>query len=203
MSRKAVKREKPLPLPLPEQQYIAFWRPTDPNAYLGQWYRSVFTLTQDICDQLPNEIKNLPLYKDRLDVLNMMMGINYVNAEKFMMMGKAALFGDNHIFRLMNNTDFPKEHKSLGRHVNNFNDDTWDTYCCDIVTIANYLKFSQNEELRNLLINTGNAILIEGSPLDKIWGVGLRFDHPDIQNADRWKGTNYLGQCLMFVRQLI
>jgi ribA/ribD-fused uncharacterized protein len=193
-SKKIIKQEP--------RKIIAFWRPDDQYSYFGQWYESNFILTQDLCDNFPEEIKNIGLYKDRYDVLTMLMNIRFTTAEKFMMMGKSALFRDDNTFRLMRNTNSPKEHKRLGRLVRNFDNDTWETYCRDIVIIGNYLKFSQNNELKNYIVNTGNAILVEGSPLDKIWGVGLKFDHPDIQHVDRWKGTNYLGECLMFVRQL-
>lgn len=216
MSRKAIKQEVVKPvrkvikkeIEQPEiQEFIAFWSPNDPHPHFGQWYESDFVLTQEICDRLPEEIKNLSLCRNRIDVIQMLMnGQNnevYGTAEKFMMMGKAALFRDANIFRQMTNTNSPKEHKRLGRLVQNFNGATWDAYCCDIVKIGNYLKFSQNDELAQLLKQTNNAILVEGSPLDKIWGVGLRFDHPDIQHMDRWKGTNYLGICLMFVRDII
>lgn len=199
MSRKAIKdREEEI-----NQQIIAFWSPNDPYPYFGQWYVSNFILTQEIVDQFPEQIKNLSLYKDRIYVIHKLMNMTYQTAEKFMMIGKAALFRDNATLRLMINNNSPKEHKRLGRLVRNFDGDVWNNYCCDIVKIGNYLKFTQNDELKQFMINTNDAILVEGSPLDKIWGVGLKFDHPDIQHIDRWKGTNYLGECLMFVRQLL
>lgn len=186
------------------QQVLAFWRPTDQHACFGQWYESQFTFTQKICDDFPDGIKDLNLYKERYDVLRMLMKQKIFNtAEKFMMMGKAALFRDSDTFKLMADTDSPKEQKRIGRLVRDFDENTWNTYCKDIVKIGNYLKFTQDENLLNYIKNTDNAILVEGSPIDKIWGVGLRFDDVDINNPALWKGTNYLGECLMFVRDVV
>ncbi|VBB18391.1 hypothetical protein YASMINEVIRUS_854, partial [Yasminevirus sp. GU-2018] len=186
------------------EQFIAFWRPTDPYGYMGQWHRSNFTLTQDTCDAFPDEIKNLPLYKEQFHVLEWLIEQEEFNtAEKFMMMGKAALFRCRPAFNRMSATDDPSAQKKLGRQVTGFDDDTWNKYCCDIVKIGNYLKFTQDETLKRELKSTGSAVLIEGSPLDKIWGVGLKFDDPRIMNKRLWQGTNYLGICLMFVRDLL
>jgi ribA/ribD-fused uncharacterized protein len=118
-------------------------------------------------------------------------------------MGKAALFRDDATFRKMGADDSPKNQKALGRSVNNFDGDTWDKYCRDIVKMGNYLKFSQNGDLKKYIRDTGESLLVEGSPLDKIWGVGMRFDDPNINDERNWKGTNYLGECLMFVRAIV
>ncbi|XP_004205641.1 uncharacterized protein LOC101236998 [Hydra vulgaris] len=149
---------------------------------MGQWYLSNFILTKDICDSFPNEIKSLPLLKKQYHVMKWLIKQqNFYSAENFMMMGKASLFKCSKSFNLMGLTDNPGSHKKLGRHVTGFNDVTWNEYCCNIVKIGNYLKFSQDENIRHKLKETGSAILIEGSPLDKNWGVGLRFDNPNIE----------------------
>ena len=184
--------------------YIAFWRPDDPYNYMGQWYVSDFKFNNDDIINLPNYITSLSLYTNKINVVNKLgSNIIYNSAEKFMMMGKAALFDDDFIFNKMLNTDSPKTQKALGRKVKNFDEHTWNAYNKDIVILGNYLKFSQNEILKNNLESTKSKVLIEGSPLDKIWGVGLRFDDPDIQYKNKWKGTNYLGECLEYVRDHI
>jgi ribA/ribD-fused uncharacterized protein len=186
------------------QKIIAFWRPTDQYAYFGQWYKSDFELTADICQSMPNKIKELDLYKEKFDVLQKLAKERYyTTAEKFMMMGKAALFRDNKAFNRMAETESPKTHRILGKTVQNFVKDEWDQYCQDIVKIGNYLKFSQNEELMKHMKDTGKALLVEASPFDNIWGIGIRFDHPNVQFVEKWKGTNYLGECLMFVRSIL
>ena len=97
----------------------------------------------------------------------------------------------------------PKKHKKLGRQVKGFDSEIWDDYNQDIVEMGNWLKFTQNKALHQKLINSGDKLLIEGSPLDKIWGVGMRFDHASIGNVNKHKGLNLLGNCLMSVRQMI
>lgn len=184
---------------------IAFWRSevgdTDPHPEYGQWYRSEFSFRRNTI--LPQEIIDLNLCVDKPEVVNLLKNRTYNTAEKFMMIGKAALFNDLDMIERMSRENNPKNHKALGRRVRNFDDDTWDMYCCDIVKLGNYLKFSQDNNLKQLIIRTGDAILVEGSPIDFIWGVGLKFDNPNIRNPELWRGTNFLGECLMFVRIIL
>jgi len=183
---------------------LAFWRVTDPNGEFCQWYQCDIKITRSIIENLPQQIKDLKLYSERYDVLEMLAGQSiFTSAEQFMMMGKAALFGDKVIFAKMSITNQPSQHKTLGRKVSRFDDSVWDKYCKDIVMIGNYLKFSQNDNLRQIIKNTNDKILVEGSPYDNIWGVGLQFDSIHIGYKERWRGKNYLGECLMFVRNLL
>lgn len=183
---------------------IAFWRVTDPNGEFCQWYQSDIKITRSIIENLPQQIKDLKLYSERYDVLEMLAGqYIFTSAEQFMMMGKAALFGDKTIFAKMSITDQPSQHKILGRKVAGFEDDVWEKYCKDIVIIGNYLKFIQNDRLFKIMKNTNDKILVEGSPYDRIWGVGLQYDSIHIGNKEKWRGKNYLGESLMFVRNLL
>src|SRR5579863_1931731 len=129
-----------------EHNIIAFWRPHEPNGYLGQWYESKFEITEDICNDFPNKIKKLPFFVEQQNVLTKLSNDQqYFNTpEKFMMMAKAALFEDNETFDKMSKTDSPNEQRKLGRIVKNFNEFIWNKYNRDIVKIGNYLKFSQN-----------------------------------------------------------
>jgi ribA/ribD-fused uncharacterized protein len=68
------------------------------------------------------------------------------------------------------------------------------------VVEGNLHKFSQDENLKEFLLNTNERILVEASPMDKIWGIGLAADHPNIENPILWKGENLLGFALMEVR---
>ena len=61
-------------------------------------------------------------------------------------------------------------------------------------------KFSQNPKLLKLLLDTNDSILVEASPKDKIWGIGIGVDHVDFLNSDKWPGENLLGKALMEVR---
>ncbi len=121
-------------------------------------------------------------------------------AEQFMMAAKAVLFQDWKILDSIMQSKNPKQIKALGRKVNHFNEKVWNQNCQTIVYQANLAKFSQNEELKKLLLATGSSILAEASPYDKIWGIGLTSKDKRAQNPKQWLGTNWLGQALMKVR---
>lgn len=127
-------------------------------------------------------------------------GIIYKTAEHYMMAGKARLFNDEATLERILEKDSPKDVKDLGRQIQHFDTNLWDSKKFEIVRQANYLKFSQNKELMSFLFQTGNKVLVEASPVDRIWGIGLAEDHPDAKNPLKWKGENLLGFALMEVR---
>jgi len=126
----------------------------------------------------------------------------YVSAEQYMMRQKALLFGDEEIAEKIMSAKSPYICKSLGKQVKNFSNEKWIANRMSIVTQGNYLKFSQDLDLKNTLTSTGDRILVEASPKDKIWGIGLdRNDSADtIEDVSSWQGLNLLGICLMNVR---
>lgn len=128
-------------------------------------------------------------------------GIWYSNAEKYMMMKKAELMGDMDTWEKMKAIDNPRGIKALGREVKNWNEQLWNDHKEEIVTQANFLKFSQNPDLLHIMKEQKNLILVEGSPVDPIWGVGLHFDDDLILDEKNWKGQNLLGKCLMQARK--
>ncbi len=127
-------------------------------------------------------------------------GIVYTCAEQFMMAAKAALFINPDIQAQIMATESPREHKRLGRQIRNFDQRAWVAARVDIVVRGNMATFSQNPEMRAALLATGERTLAEASPLDRIWGIGLRADHPDAVNPAAWRGQNLLGIALMRVR---
>ncbi len=130
-------------------------------------------------------------------------GITYSCTEQYMMAEKARLFGDNEIFSKIMEAKHPKQMKMLGRSVQHFNDQVWQANSYEIVKKGNLAKFGQDEQLRQYLCGTGNRVLVEASPQDRIWGIGLPKDHPDAERPINWKGTNWLGFVLMEVRDLL
>ena len=90
--------------------------------------------------------------------------------------------------------------KKLGRQIKHFDEQIWLEQRFDIVVKGNYLKFSQNPELKQFLLNTSYRVIVEASPVDPIWGIGMAADHRDAANPKRWKGLNLLGFALMQVR---
>ena len=127
-------------------------------------------------------------------------GISYVNCEQYMMYHKAKLFKDEENATLILKSKFPSEHKSLGRMVKNFDETIWDNFKFNIVCSGNYLKYIQNEELKEILKNTGNKILVEANKKDNIWGIGMYSDDVNLFNTNMW-GKNLLGKALMKVRK--
>ena len=95
------------------------------------------------------------------------------------------------------------EAKKLGRQVRNFDQLLWEEKRYEIVKIGNYHKFSQDEHLATFLKQTGDRILVEASPYDNIWGIGLSADAQGIENPHNWKGLNLLGFALMEVRKML
>ena len=127
-------------------------------------------------------------------------GKEFITAEHYMMYHKAKLFGDYKASEKVLTATNPGEAKAVGREVLGFVQELWNEKRFEIVVNANLAKFSQNSELKEFLLNTGNRALVEASPLDKIWGIGLAQDNPAAENPNRWKGLNLLGFALMEVR---
>lgn len=127
-------------------------------------------------------------------------GVRYVCAEQFMMAEKARLFGDEATRAKILADPSPRAHKALGRAVAGFDEATWTRERLEIVVRGNRAKFGQNPAMRAALLATGDKLLVEASPLDRVWGVGLRADDPRIHDRAQWRGENLLGEALMRVR---
>ncbi|EMS72087.1 NADAR family protein [Ruminiclostridium cellobioparum] len=127
----------------------------------------------------------------------------YCCMEQYMMAEKARLFQDTEVLKkIMDSTD-PKQIKELGRKVKNFKDDIWEKKRYSIILNGNYAKFTQNEDIKQFLLQTKNKVLVEASPYDKIWGIGMIADDEKVENPFEWKGQNLLGFALMEVRDEI
>ena len=127
----------------------------------------------------------------------------FMNAEQFMMWMKAILFNDLETANKILNTDKPNEQKALGRLVKNFKADKWNANKFEIVCNASYLKFTQNPKLLCKLLETGNKILVEASPVDPIWGIGMAENEIGIENEENWRGENLLGYALTDTKNYI
>lgn len=129
-------------------------------------------------------------------------GVVYPTAEHWMMAKKALLFADNDTFHSIIATESPKDVKSLGRTIKGFSSTIWDVHKMDIVKEGNLLKF-QDPSLRDYLLSTENKILVEASPYDTIWGIGISVNQEEIFYKHLWRGENLLGFILMEVRDLL
>lgn len=130
-------------------------------------------------------------------------GEEYVNCEQRMMKMKALTFGDADVAEEVMKTTDPKRHKELGRAVKNFDVAKWAEKAYSVVVEANYAKFSQNSELRQYLLSTGDRKFVECAPYDKIWGNGLNITDTLATAESDWPGTNLLGKAIMEVRAML
>lgn len=117
------------------------------------------------------------------------------------MWNKANFFQDMLIAAKILNIDNPGQTKALGRQIKNYDDKSWGCVRLGYMTYVNYLKFSQNKELENQLLETGDRVLVEASPTDKIWGIGL--SEEQAVRGEPWNGLNLLGISLMQVRKIL
>lgn len=124
----------------------------------------------------------------------------YPTTEHYMMAEKARLFGDTKVRQEILDAKSPGEAKALGRKVSNFDEETWIEHRFGIVVFANFQKFKQNSEMGELLLRTGNKVLVEASPRDRIWGIGMGKNHVSVEDPKQWRGLNLLGFALMEVR---
>jgi hypothetical protein len=160
-------------------EFLHFWGHTPrPDGQLGkecfsQWYACAFVLDD----------------------------VRYATAEHYMMAGKARLFGDDEVLAQIVASTHPAEAKQLGRKVRNFDDKTWKAACFAIVVEGNVGKFGQNPALAKVLLDTGERVLVEASPRDRIWGIGMGASNPDADNPLAWRGQNKLGFALMEARR--
>ena len=132
-----------------------------------------------------------------------LLGKEFNCAEQAMMYSKATLFNDTDSAVQIMETADPHRQKKLGRLVENFDFDDWMEICREIVTVINVAKFSQHPTYLTHLKDTATLTLVEASPSDKIWGVGLAVDDPLVMDPNNWNGTNWLGDCIMVARQII
>jgi ribA/ribD-fused uncharacterized protein len=130
-------------------------------------------------------------------------GTRFTSAEQYMMYRKAELFNDGWASKEIMATSNPREIKAWGRKVQNFDAKMWASVAYDFVIRGNLAKFSQSEKMRNVLLDTGDSIIVEAAPNDAIWGIGLDEATAIITPPEKWPGTNLLGKALMEVRNIL
>lgn len=127
-------------------------------------------------------------------------GIEFNCAEQYMMHGKALLFDDADVAAEILAAAHPRQHKALGRKVKHFDDSAWKRERVAIVSAGNRAKFTQTPALLEALLATKGTTLVEASPYDKIWGIGLAATDPRAEDPAQWKGQNLLGKILTDLR---
>ena len=151
---------------------IGFHNPDEEYGFLSNWYLSNFSV----------------------------LGVEYSSMEQYMMHQKAICFHDDVIAAEILKINDVSQIKQLGRLVSGYNDNVWNGVRQIVVYEGLIAKFSQNDELRKRLIDTGDSTLAECAVKDKIWGIGLSMTDPDRMDIAKWRGQNLLGYALMMVR---
>jgi ribA/ribD-fused uncharacterized protein len=127
-------------------------------------------------------------------------GVRYRTAEHFMMAGKARLFGDSANLEKILAAEGPDAAKKLGRRVTPFDERVWAAHRSELVVHGNVAKFDQNRALGEFLASTETRMLVEASPRDRVWGIGLGRTNPDARDPTKWRGENLLGFALVEAR---
>lgn len=129
--------------------------------------------------------------------------IVFYNNEQAFMWKKAIFFNDAEIARKIAQTSNPSIAKMLGRQVKNFNLQIWSEVNYQIMVDINFAKYSQKPLLKEILLSTGDKTIVEASPYDTIWGIGLHWKDNAVLDEANWKGQNLLGKALMEVREML
>ena len=162
-----------------QPKYLLFWghQPTSEGGVgkgcLSQWWPAAFTVD----------------------------GVDYPSAEHYMMAAKARLSGDARAAAQILAAPHPGAAKALGRQVRGFDEQRWAEHRFKVVIAGNMAKFGQHPQLRDFLVSTGSRVLVEASPQDRVWGIGLTADDERAASPAHWLGLNLLGFALMEVRQ--
>lgn len=153
--------------------FTFFWNDDEENGIFSNWYRCSFVVDDFV----------------------------YSHVEQYMMAQKAKYFHDAKTYTAVLKTDEPWKCKELGRQVTPFDSERWDAVRYEIVKAGNRAKYAQNPELKKALLDTGDSILAEASPKDRIWGIGM--DRVDAAKTDPedWPGQNLMGKILAELRE--
>lgn len=171
--------------------FTQFWRDGGKPKYSRETISSAteFLVFSDDDPQFPQHVR-----------ANIMVGPrSFTSPEQYMMLSKAEMFNDTDSSKALGNCS-AQELWTVGRRIRNFDQGVWDRFKYSIVLNANWRKFSQKSEFKDLLLATGEKVLVFASPNDVVWGVGLSPDAPDVRDPKRWRGENLLGFALMEVR---
>ena len=152
--------------------FIFFWKDNEEYGFLSNWYKSKFVIDD----------------------------FEYLHVEQYIMAQKAKMFHDSANYTAILRATEPWECKDLGRKVTPYDNKKWSENRYEIAKTAVRAKFEQNDELKQKLLATGNAILAEASPKDDVWGIGIDAATAAKTDIKEWPGQGILGMILMEVR---
>ena len=154
---------------------VYFHKPEEPGGFLSNWFLSDYDLD----------------------------GMTFSSAEQYIMYRKCLLFGDkDSAFAVMAAAD-PAEQQQIARNIKNYSEPVWNGFRQVVAMRALLAKFQQNNTLRESLLQTDDAWLVECAKSDTIWACGCPLYDPGRKDISLWKGENLLGFTLMEVREII
>ena len=130
-------------------------------------------------------------------------GKRFSSTEQYIMYKKCMILGDEAAAKQVMATDDPEQQQAIGRSARNYHNTVWDGICQVVAMRGLLAKFSQHDDLRRKLLETGDAYLVECARSDHRWACGIGLYDDDRRDIDRWKGKNILGFALMEVRQAL
>jgi len=180
--------------------HVFFW-----SGPFSNWHRAnPFSGAAALDDLLPRLAQLNVAHPGRNDPLTLALANHRYNCgEQWMMATKAWLFGDLVRLNSILAASGPRDQKALGRAVTPFVPEIWDSVCVDVVVAGSIPRFEANPGPRVQLLATDSRVLVEGSPHDRVWGVGLRWDDPEIEDPRNWRGRNLLGIALVRTRNTL
>jgi len=127
--------------------------------------------------------------------------LTFKNSETAFMYAKAVFFKDESTARkILESSHDPSETKQMGREVTPYDDDLWSEVREEIMFEILCAKFSQHDDLKQVLTEHSGKHIVEASPYDRIWGIGLHWTNERIYDFRNWRGDNLLGKALMKVQ---
>lgn len=173
--KKAGKIREKLVISGQEADAVYFHLPNEPDGYLSNWYASPFDLE----------------------------GKHFSSVEQYIMYKKCMTFGDTVSAEAILQTDDTAQQQKIGRHASGYVDSVWAGMRQMVAMRGLLAKFSQNDDLKQKLLATDDAVLVECAGSDRIWACGVRLDDDRRKDASNWSGKNILGFALMEVREMI
>lgn len=156
------------------------------GSYFSQWARTAFDAPLPVLEN--GKLVSTPET------------LKFSCTEQYMMASKAILFDDADALARIMTTNNPADHKRFGRGVQNFDVSVWNTHARDIVYLGNFYKFAQHTDSKLFMDSMGQRVFVEGADYDPVWGVKINWEDASIEDESNWQGTNWLGECLMRVR---
>ncbi|KAL7071548.1 hypothetical protein ACQ4LE_009622 [Meloidogyne hapla] len=129
--------------------------------------------------------------------------LRFCCTEQFYMYYKAVVFGDTESANQIMEMTEARDMKRVGSYIRLFNTEKWRKISILVMTICNMEKYKQNEELRRLLFETGDTLLVEATAQDLYWGAGIDVDSASIRDKQNWPGKNVLGRILTRIRDVL